>query len=101
MLSTVLEDVSPYWDPEGPGISDVKGSAKAAVYAAGIARASAYSVERGLVMPMRSTTYRRYLGQALGASETAGKFFEYVAPLAIGAHALFDAGNGAITGACH
>ncbi len=72
-----------------------------AAFAGGLARAAAYSANRGLTVAMRSSTYRAIRGTAAEGAEIAGTYA--VPALVVGstAHAIWNSASEAYNGTCH
>jgi RHS repeat-associated protein len=101
IAETFLKDLSPVPVEARPSIGDAIPFAGKATAAAGLARASAYSVSRGLVQPLKSGTFRALRGSGILTSTVAE---ELIAPAVIvyaGGDALFKSISSAAQGECH
>ncbi len=100
MIGTIAADLSPV-PTDAPGLSDLTQNANAAVYAAGMARAAAYSASQGLIQPMKSSIYRSLVGEAIASSEAVGALAPQALVVGSAAHGLLNAGMAAYNGTCH
>ena len=86
-------------DSVGPG--DVAEVGPKAVAGAGQAAASAYSVYRGLTVPLRSSIYRGLQSSTYSYAGAVEEAAPYAVVVYAGGNALYTAGSAAYNGECH
>jgi RHS repeat-associated protein len=101
IAETFLKDLSPVPVEASPSLGDAIPFAGKATAAAGLARASAYSLSRGLVQPLKSTTYRALRGSAIVASDAVEEAALPATIVYAGADALVKSISSAAQGECH
>jgi RHS repeat-associated protein len=99
MVDTIGEDMVGL--PNSLGARDFADNAEGAAFLAGVTRAAGYSVSKGLVVPLRSTTYKAIRATATEGAEVAGK---YAVPALVAystADAVISAAVAGAKGQCH
>jgi RHS repeat-associated protein len=101
IAETFLKDLSPVPLETSPSVGDAIPFAGKATAAAGLARASAYSVSRGLVQPLKSGTFRALRGSGIVASTAVEELILPATIVYAGADALVKSVSSAAQGDCH
>jgi RHS repeat-associated protein len=101
LLETLASDLSPVPLEPNPGLGEAVEATPKVVAAAGVARASLYSVSRGLVSPLKSGTYRGLVGEAINASRTVEEAAPALTIAGATVHAVVASGSAAWNGECH
>ena len=100
MFSTFAGEFNPLPDDE-ISASDVADLGPKAVAQTGRTAASAYSLYKGLSVPLRSSIYRGLQSSTYGISATLERAAPYAQVGYAGAKALYKAGSAAYNGECH